>query len=704
MEYVKNPFIAITPPFIAGILFSVFFEVNSEFIFPALLIILFIFLFFEKKFFSQKPHNFGISIYIFMFLFGFYLTNHKKPDEPIIDSTKKIVYEGVIVEPPKEKRKTIHCVVKIEAFLDSVEWKKADTKAVVYFQKDSISEAFKYGDRILLNSYLNPIKNPGNPKEFDYKSFMQQKGIFTTAYAKNGDFTFLEAKQANFFIDFATNLRSNLLKIYQYFGIQDQEYAVLSALTLGYRDEVDIETRDKFANTGAMHILAVSGLHVGIIFMILNVLLNFMDKNRKLKIIKSVIIIFSLWIFAGIAGLSPSVNRSALMFSLVVIGKMINKNSSTFNTIFASAFVLLIINPLDILSVGFQLSYSAVLAIVYFQPFIYKLLFFKRWLPDQIWALTSVSIAAQIGTMPFGFFYFHQFPNYFFISNILVIPLSSIILYLAVALMILSFIPVINGFIAFLLKLSMKILIGGVTLIDKIPYSTSKNISVTPAQTITLYIVILSFVMFWMYNKRQLLYTFLVSLIIFLSLNIIKKYNIQKSSEILVYNTQKYPVLNILTGKNNYVLTDTITIKDEKAFNYISKPYWVEKKSLKPLFFNLDSLKNTKYDNKVFAFNNNFFKIGNTSFLILNQSKQLEFTIDRKKNVDYIILSQNIYTDIKPIVDLFDFKTIIFDGTNKNWRTEKWKEQCENLNIPYYDITTQGAFAVDFKTKEILKL
>jgi len=195
--------------------------------------------------------------------------------------------------------------------------------------------------------------------------------------------------------------------------------------------------------------------------MILTNLLAFMDKKRHLMIIKSIIIIISLWFFATIAGLTPSVMRSALMFSMFVIGKVLKRSSSVYNIIFASAFILLLINPYEITSVSFQLSYAAVLSIVFFQPYIYKLFVFQRWIPDKIWALSSVSIAAQLGTMPIGLFYFHQFPNYFFLTNILVIPLASIILYLAVILFAVSFIPFLNAAVAFVLKIQLKWLTEG---------------------------------------------------------------------------------------------------------------------------------------------------------------------------------------------------------------------------------------------------
>ncbi|MBN2892761.1 MAG: ComEC family competence protein [Bacteroidales bacterium] len=700
MDFVKNPFIAIFPPFAAGILFSILIPFNGDFIIVAIILSLFATIYINKKLSKQKPSLFGFSAYLFIFLTGIYTVNINKAETPKIDNSAEYVFEGIIIEPPQEKTKTIQCVVDVEAYKDSTEWKNFSTKSVVYFQKDSVSESFQYGDRIVFQGYLNEITNAGNPAEFNYKAFMQNKGIFATSYSKKGEFIILEHKLGNFFIRSALNLRNNLLEIYRNEGFQDQEFAVLSALTLGYRDEIDKETRQMFANTGAMHILAVSGLHVGIIFLILTTMLKFMDKNKKLRIIRAVIIILSLWIFAAIAGLSPSVSRSALMFSLFVIGKLLQRATSTYNIIFASAVILLFFNPLNLLSVGFQLSYAAVLSIVFFQPYIYKLFLFQKWLPDKIWALTSVSIAAQIGTMPIGLYYFHQFPNYFFLTNILVIPLASIILYLAVLLLIIAtIVPFFAGFFSFLLKLSMKTLILGVNFIDKIPYSTTQGISISGIQIFILYAIIISFFLFWIYNRKNLIYLFLISSIFYLSLNIIDNYKIKTSNQLIIFNTKEALLLNVLKGDENIVITDTSEISN---FNYSAKPYWIKTKSPEPTVFDLDSLNKIKYNSNLLRFNNNFFAIGNIKFLLLENSELLNNYAPQKIEVDYVILSKNAYIEIPELIELVDFKEIIFDGTNKYWRTEKWEEQCKNQNISCFDITKNGAFAVDFMTKKQL--
>ena len=178
-----------------------------------------------------------------------------------------------------------------------------------------------------------------------------------------------------------------------------------------------------------MHVLAVSGLHVGIIFFILNFLLTPLNRNKRLLKIKLFLLVGALWFYAFLTGLSPSVMRSCTMFSFIVVGENLNKRTNIYNTLAASAFLLMLINPLIIFGAGFQLSYIAVISIVFFQPRLAALVAVKNRILKYVWDLFTVSVAVQIGTAPISIFYFHQFPVYFWLSNFIVIPGAALILY-----------------------------------------------------------------------------------------------------------------------------------------------------------------------------------------------------------------------------------------------------------------------------------
>jgi competence protein ComEC len=259
---------------------------------------------------------------------------------------------------------------------------------------------------------------------------------------KSGDWELLQVKEDNIFFSTIYKMREYFLSILSTYVRDRNQFAVASAIMLGYNDYMNGDITRAYASSGALHVLSVSGLHVGIMFFMLNVLLKFMDnRGRKLEITKSVSIILFIWLYACLTGLSPSVLRSAMMFSLIQSGTLLKRHVNTFNIVFGSAVVLMLFNPFIVTEVGFRLSYLAVLGIIYLQPKIYSLWAFKNWFLDKAWMIVAVSLAAQIATFPLSLLYFHQFPNLFLISNLVVIPVSNLILFLGTGLFAVGTIP-----------------------------------------------------------------------------------------------------------------------------------------------------------------------------------------------------------------------------------------------------------------------
>lgn len=697
MKFVKNPFIPITIFFVTGIAIGYYLNIHFSYSIFFILFTPILFYFLERQYFRNKPLNYSLFALPFFLIFGIFVVSFKTPVIDKKNTTDNLIYSAIVIQPPKQKPKSTQIIIKIKSFKDSTSWQKLNTKAILYVQKDSSTPILNYGDLVIFKGKLQQINNAGNPNEFDYRKFMQNKGIFFTSYIKSNHIKILAHHKGNPAVDMALRIRQHFLDIYKKYKIEGRDFGVLSALTLGYRDEVDLQTRQMFANTGAMHILAVSGLHVGIIYIILVSLLAFMDKKKKLKYVKPIIIIASLWLFATIAGLSPSVTRSALMFTLFVIGKILMRNTTIYNVIFASAFILLLINPLNLFNVGFQLSYAAVLSIVFFQPYIYKLFSFKKVFFDKLWALTSVSIAAQIGTMPIGLYYFHQFPNYFFFTNIIVIPLASLILYTAVLLLIVSPIPFIAKFIAFVLKLWLKILLFSIEFIDKLPFATTKNIFITSPELIILFIVILSLPLWFIYKKKILAWSFLASLTIFLFIDILFNFKNNSENTITFFNTRGYSTFQIKSD-TNYIFSEDALFAKRKRLQYAILPYFQSQRITKlPVKeFIIDSITKKDTTNKIWTFKHNFFKIGNLSFIYLRNDKIFDFTPKSKLKVDYIILAHNIYINIQDLKKYFEFKKIIIDPSNKNYRYEKWEKQCSEDSLSFHNINTQGAISINY--------
>lgn len=684
----RAPFLIALPFFISGVILGDKIMGLSPYLIFILAIFLLLFFFIDKKVFF-KTHILGVSICIFAFFYGLFLVpNHKKtvPKLPVFQSS----YIGTINEPPTFSKNKFKSIVKIDGYFDSNSFKNIDSKILIFLETDSNTNLC-YGDKIIFKTICQEIENNGNPAEFDFKMYMNKKRIFYTSFVKKNNWFVTEHNKGNKLKNFALKTRDYLLSVYKKFNIDGQEFAVLSALTLGYKAEIDTETRQRYSQTGAMHILAVSGLHVGVIYMILNYLFAFMNKRKNLFFLKSIIIISFLWFFALIAGLAPSVCRAALMFSLILIASIIQRKTSTYNIIATSIFMLLTVEPNFLYEVGFQLSYAAVVSIIMFQPKIYKIFKFKNKIIDKIWALVSVSIAAQVGTMPLGFYYFHQFPNYFFITNIFAVPLATIILYLAVVLLSVSWIPYISVFFAFILKYTVKLLNSLIWLVDSIPFATTKNIFFSLPQIVLMYIFIIC-LFWWIVSKHKyLLYSSIVSLSLFVSIELFLISKFTNQSLLTIYNIKGNSVINYIDKKNNLsISTDTINTYSLS----IVKAFAIKNRSNNTLFYLCDSIHSKNIQNIVFV-NNELIWFKNKCILLINKPFKIKNT-DKKLFVDYILIEKNPDIDIDRLINTISFKKIIISSNNKNNYRKEIIEKLESNNIDFFDIQTFGAYQINF--------
>ncbi len=604
------------------------------------------------------------------------------------------IYTAKIITSPKINSKSVYATVSIINYalieedtlkLPLIPFRK---KVLLYLPRDSISERLFYGDKIIFYGMLDTLKESGNPCEFSYKKYLRHKGVLLRSYSQN--FKIIGHNCANPVVYFSQRIRNKLLSIYKKYNIEGEQLAVLSALSLGYKQGITAELRQNFARTGAMHILAVSGLHVGIIYLIINFLLSFLDKKRKLFWVKPTFVILSLWLFAFIAGLSPSVQRAAFMFSFFSFSKILRRPYFIYNAIAASAWVLLLINPLDIYSIGFQLSYAAVLSIIIFQQGIYRLIIITNKFLDAIWSLLSVTLAAQIGTMPISIFYFHQFPNYFFITNLIVIPLASLILYLAVGLLFLSPVVVLGKVIAYVLKILLNILIKSTFFISQLPYAVSSGLFIDKYQMLLLYLLLITLTIYITKKNKVFALWFLTFTALFFLLRIIQPKEFY-NKEIWILNIPKTTAISIFDNKTHILLADTSLLYHQRKIDRILKCYLEKRKIKNAVYADLDDaiFKNEEFPQLIKI--NDFIKIFDKTFLMVNSSKIKYFLPEQSIKVDYVIISHNPNIHLDDIKKYCDFDTLIISSDNRLYKRKMWISEAEKSNIAYYDISTIGA-------------
>ena len=273
-----------------------------------------------------------------------------------------------------------------------------------------------YGDRLMMRTGIRPTEAPKNPEAFDYQRYLKTKGIYHQAFLSSGQWVLLEKDTGNPLLALTYRWRKNLLEILKQHLPTENEYAVASAMLLGSRDHMNEEIKNAYAATGATHVMAVSGLHIGLVFFGIGLLLRLLYwRNTFLRYFKPLAMLAGIWLFALMSGAAPSAMRAAFMFSLIIISQSLHRQGSIYNTLAASAFCLLCFQPGILLEAGFQLSYLAVGGIVFFQPKIYKLWYIENKIGQYFWKMVSVGLAAQIMTFPLCIYYFHQFPLYFWL-------------------------------------------------------------------------------------------------------------------------------------------------------------------------------------------------------------------------------------------------------------------------------------------------
>ena len=567
-EFIRqNPFFRLLLPLIIGIVvahaFSLPQMLNYSFVLVGLLgVMIFTFVAKLRKSYALRS-LFGVFVFFTCIGAGGIRYFDDESSMQMNFDNSSVGLLGNIVEQPVEKANSYAVVFKVKQQNKGNDWQNEGSKMMLYLQKDKQVRSLQMGDQLLLNSSIRQVKNLGNPYEFDYASYLKTQHILYTSYVdslswnrvgKNTDFSFRVI---------AAQWRDNLLEIYRKNGIKGESFDILAALTLGYKTSLDPDTKKAWANAGAMHVLAVSGLHVGIIYLIMSFLLRFLTKLKYGSLLRGFVLLITLWLYAFLTGLSPSVMRSASMFSFIVIGEMLKRNGSVYNSLAVSAFFLLLIDPFLLFTVGFQFSYLAVVGIVFFQPKIDKLLQVKNVILKKLWQLTSVSLAAQVGTFPLAIYYFHQFPSYFLISGYIVILMAGVLIYLSAILLILSPIEILSKYLGWLLQNVVEMMNYLIIKIQNWPGSVVKNLSMNSMELVLIYGLILSLISLLVFKKRKAIYTFLMLVI---CLQIPSTYALFKEgeAELIVFNSQRNSIIGMINDKKATFLIDAELPKDKK--------------------------------------------------------------------------------------------------------------------------------------------
>ncbi len=710
-ELRKIPFIRLIIPLVSGLAGGMHFKISFTLltVIACILVILFIIIILINKISGIYKYRllFGLSINAFIIIAGIILAESKlNKHEKILERIRSSEYYlGRIIDQHEFKPGSVKALIRILSYKDSGSWNKCNTMVLTYFQRDSNTNILSDGDIIILKTVLQEISNHGNPCEFNYKKFLRFKGIIFQSFLRPGTWERIGHREG--LRTFAAALRNNLLCLYKKYGIKDDEFAVISAFTLGYRDALNPVIKKSFASAGAMHFIAVSGLHVGIIFSVLNLLLRFPGKIRCLKGIRLTIILLILWFYALIAGLAPSVIRATVMFTLIQIGISLNRPVNIYNVLAVTAFFMLLSDPMQLSDIGFQLSFISVLSIIFFQPRIYRLLIFKNLILDKIWILFTGSLSAQIGIFPVVIYYFHQFPVYSWLTNILVIFPVAISIYLAILMFIFGWAGKAASAIAAILNLLLKFINYCIASIEKLPFAVIENIYSNSTVTFLLYITIFSISIFVIFKNRLFLKVTFICVILLLSVNFTRNYNISRQKKIIIFNINKFTAVNFIEGRNSYILTDIDSCSDGRLLLNSAYNYWLKKGVIeKNRIFNINNreAKNTAYDDipelhVIKLYDNLFINFKGERLLLLDNADLLEYVIKKKFKLDYLIITGDLKPHKNALPYLSNIDNIIIDSSNNFSTRQFWTEACELYGIHCNIISLEGALELDITCK-----
>ena len=533
----RAPFIRIVLPFMFGIICQTLvtaFSFNVLWLFVGLLILL-ISLQACKVFHRYSLSSiYGLYSAALMFLFGVYLVQIQ-PDRTSIPAGEKHIYRLLVKSNPDVNEKSVRVDVEILAFsADSQRWNKCNERSIVYFGKSSETD-LSVGDVFICRTSFNAVSPPQNPKEFDYKTYLERRRIFTTAFVNPEEIVKVSSGKISPYNKLIFTIQQSAYKILQNSGLGDEELSIALALLTGNKELIDDELRQSYVATGTVHLLAISGLHVGIIYMVLNFLLQFMNRRRQLAILKGLIILAVLWIYSSVAGMASSIVRASIMFSIFIVSEILDRPKNTYNNIAFSSFLICLFNPFVIFDVGFQLSYMAVLGIVYFQPKFMRLFPCRNVLGKAIIGCLTVTLAAQLGTLPVILYLFKTFPVYFMFANLILVPFVSVVMYIGLIVIALSWNGLLISITSAALNLCIKFMNITVKFFQSMPLSAIEGINIDGLQCFLLVVLILMFACLFSFRRRLFFNMMLISLSCIFAVGVFRRYQNDRHSEFGVF-------------------------------------------------------------------------------------------------------------------------------------------------------------------------
>lgn len=548
---------------------------------------------------------------------------------------------------------------------------------------ESKDVSFAYGDQLFVPGNFDTIAAPRNPYEFDVRSWYKHQNFFHQLFVQSDQVLKHKSNQGDLLTSAALKIRKQQVAYFRKLVNNEEANAVAATLILGYRADLSEETLSAYSKTGTIHALSVSGMHVGLIYLIINFMFSFLDKWQRGRVVKFMAVIGLVWFYAFIAGLAPSVLRSAIMLSIYITGTTFNKHQNSYNLLCCAAFLMLLYNPLLIYDVGFQLSYLSVFGLIFLQPLIYNWFDFENYAADKMWNFFALSIAAQLATFPLAIYYFHQFPLYFLISNLFILLPVSLIMYLGIAILVLR-LDILGSIFEWIINFNNI----GLKWISELPFASISGIWISEPELFLLSTLLLAGCLAFTFFSKKLIYVALTALCL-LTLNFgFKQYQTSQQQQVIFFSLRNSSAIGFVHRNQAWLLTDLD--ENSKVLRSAVKPALEQAGVTNIRYLNIhQNLKSQKLQIKEHQ-----VRFLNFHLLFVDScfnNKVLQTPLQ----ADVLNISQFPKLDLQQLLEQCQTKQLIIDGSNTVFRSAHYKIVAENFDLPVYELRNKKAYLVN---------
>nr|WP_281299454.1 ComEC/Rec2 family competence protein [Flavobacterium limnophilum] len=678
MKVLQFPLARITIGFVAGILVAYYFKPTVSFVFSLLFVVgcAFIIAFFVSKKTAVNPIYFGLTTYFLAFAIG---ASTQVIHTDSFQSTNYIYAKAVFEEPHsvsvtiREKLRSSSFNDRYVVLVNQIDGVVKSGRLLLNVRKDSLNHPFEIGNHLQIKGSLYQNGPAKNPNQFDYGKYLEGKQIYAQMYADASEIKTGTIIQKDVWY-YTSKLRTKIIRNLEKSNFNKAELNVAIALILGQQQDISPEIIKDYQYAGAVHILSVSGLHIGFILLFVTFLLKPFPNTRRGSFIKLIIILLSLSLFGLIAGLAPSVLRSVTMFSFVAIGMYLRRSTNIFHTLLVSMLLILLFQPSFLFDVGFQLSYLALFFILWLQPFLAQIWTPKNKIAHYFWEILTVSLAAQIGTLPLSIYYFHQFPGLFFVTNLVIIPFLSMIMGLGVLVMVLAAFDFVPLFLVKSLEWSIYFLNKIINSIASLEQFIFRDIPFNWQLMVGLYLLIISTIIWFKKPSFKRLVLVLIGVLICQIAYFETLWTIENQRELVIFNSKNNTMIAEREGADITLYANDILLKTVSKNNTLAS-------------YSMGNFSSFKFKKRL----RNLIYFNGNKILVVDSLGVYPMDI----RPDIVVFTQSPKINFERFLQTIKPKMVVADASNFKTIQKLWKATCLKEKITFHATGEKGFYRLD---------